>query len=59
MRLLNLYVETSVFGFVVDQTEFNRAKRESTEKLFQQFAEGKLMGYVSVAVLGELLYIAS
>jgi len=55
MRPLHVYVETSVFGFVRDESEFNRAKREATVGLFEQFADGRLEGHVSAAVLGELL----
>lgn len=55
MRPLHIYVETSVFGFILDESEFNRSKRESTLSLFQQLADGRLVGYVSVPVLAELL----
>jgi len=55
MRPLYIYVETSVFGFIRDETEVNRLKRESTLRLFEQLSEGRLIGYVSAAVLAELL----
>ena len=55
MRPLHVYVETSVFGFVLDESEFNRAKREATDRLFEQIEDGRLAGHVSALVLGELL----
>jgi len=55
MRALNVYVETSVFGFLLDSTEYNRSKKEATEKLFSQFASKQLRGYVSPIVLAELM----
>ena len=54
MRPLHIYIETSVFGFLLDDTEVNRTKRENTEKMFQQIDEGLLTGYVSDLVFAEL-----
>ncbi len=55
MRPLQLYVETSVFGFLFDESDFNRAKKEATLRLFDQLADGRLLGHVSAPVLAELL----
>ncbi|MFW5857351.1 MAG: hypothetical protein ACOCX4_05680 [Planctomycetota bacterium] len=57
MRPLNLYIETSVFGFLWDDTERNASKREATETLFQQVEEGKLNGFVSEITGAELARI--
>lgn len=54
MRPLHIYIETSVFGFLLDDTEVNRTKRKITEKMFQQIDEGLLTGYVSDLVFAEL-----
>ena len=54
MRPLHIYIETSVFGFLLDDTEINRTKREITEKMFQQIDEGLLVAYVSDLVFAEL-----
>ena len=54
MRHLHIYIETSVFGFLLDKSEFNRAKREATECMFRQIREGRLVGYVSDLVFAEL-----
>lgn len=54
MRPLHTYIETSVFGFLLDETEVNRTKREATEKMFEQIREGRLVGYVSDLVFAEL-----
>lgn len=54
IRPLNIYIETSVFGFLLDTTEVNRTKREATEMMFQQIHEGRLIGYVSDLVFAEL-----
>ena len=55
MRPLNVYIETSVFGFLLDETEVNQTKRESTEIMFQQIDKGLLVGYVSDLIYSELL----
>ena len=55
MRPMRAYIETSVFGFVLDETPVNRGKREATEELFSQIQQGKLEGYTSVVVLDELI----
>lgn len=54
MRPLHVYIETSVFGFLLDETEVNRTKRETTEQMFEQIREGRLVGYVSDLVFAEL-----
>lgn len=36
LRPLNLYLETSVFGFYFDELLHNRSKRVATRKLFEQ-----------------------
>ena len=54
MRPLSVYVETSVFGFLLDETELNRTKREATERMFEQIREGRLVAYASELVLAEL-----
>ena len=54
MRPLHIYIETSVFGFLLDETEVNRTKHEMTERMFQQIDEGLLTGYVSDLVFAEL-----
>lgn len=54
MRPLHTYIETSVFGFLLDETEVNRTKRDATEMMFQQVREGRIVGYVSDLVFAEL-----
>lgn len=54
MRPFHVYVETSVFGFLLDDTEVNRSKREATERMFEQIRDGQLVGYGSALVLAEL-----
>ncbi|PIU68129.1 MAG: hypothetical protein COS84_01660 [Armatimonadetes bacterium CG07_land_8_20_14_0_80_40_9] len=55
MKKLNLYIETSVFGFYYDEDPRNLYKREATIKLFDQIKEGLFNGYISDIVLRELL----
>ena len=54
MKKLNLYIETSVFGFYYDEDPCNLYKREATTKLFDQIEEGLFDGYLSDIVLEEL-----
>lgn len=55
MKKLNLYIETSVFGFYYDEDPRNFYKREATIKLFDQIKKGLFDGYISDIVLRELL----
>ncbi len=55
MKKLNLYIETSVFGFYYDEDALNLYKREATVKLFDQIEKGLFDGYISDVVLRELL----
>jgi len=54
MKKLNLYVETSVFGFYYDTSARNRQKRIAVRTLLRQIEEGRLQGYVSGLVRTEL-----
>jgi hypothetical protein len=54
VRPLSVYVETSVFGFLLDETELNRTKREATERMFEQIRDGRLVAYASELVMAEL-----
>lgn len=54
MRPLHVYIETSFLGFLLDETEVNRTKREATEQMFEQVREGRLIRYVSDLVFAEL-----
>jgi len=54
LRPLHVYIETSVFGFILDETELNRTKRETTERMFEQIRDGRLIAYTSELVLAEL-----
>jgi hypothetical protein len=54
LRPLHVYIETSVFGFLLDETELNRTKREATERMFEQIRDGHLVAYTSELVLAEL-----
>ena len=54
MRKLNLYIETSVYGFYYDEEPHNFNKRKTTIKLFDQIEGGLFNGYLSNIVLREL-----
>jgi len=58
MKKLNLYIETSVFGFYYDEDPRNFYKREATIKLFDQIKQAMFDGYISELVLRELLATA-
>lgn len=55
MRPLKIYIETSVFGFALDELEHNRDKREKTLLFLKQADEGLFKAYVSEPVIRELL----
>lgn len=55
MEKLNLYIETSLFGFYYDENPINEEKKESVRKLFKQIAEGFFKnGFISYITLTEL-----
>ena len=54
MKRPNLYIETSVFGFCLDEDPSNRGKREATVALFEQVRQGLFDGYISEVVLKEI-----
>ena len=53
-RLLSLYVETSVFGFALEDRARNREMWTSTTALFDAIRAGRFAGYVSDYSLAEL-----
>ena len=52
MKKLKIYLETSVFGFMLGEQQ--TAERTSTEQLFQEIIGGNLEAYVSTEVVREL-----
>ncbi len=54
MPALNLYIETSVFGFYYDDQAANQEKRAATRELFERLRSGTLRGYLSTVTLREL-----
>jgi predicted nucleic acid-binding protein len=52
MRLLNIYIETSVFNFYF--SEQSQEKRQHALKLFEGIKEGKYAPYTSAYVVEEL-----
>ena len=54
MRKLQLYLETSIFGFYFDEEEKNVEKKEAVRKLLSQIKEGLMDGFISGLVIREL-----
>ena len=55
MKKLKLYLETSLFGFVFDDKDHNKEKKEAVLRLFAQIRDGLMNGFVSGLVTKELL----
>jgi len=53
-KLLNLYVETSVFGFALEDRARNRDMFTATTALFDGIRSGRFVGFVSDFSLAEL-----
>jgi len=53
-KVLNLYVETSVFGFALEDWARNRDKFTATMALFEGIRAGRFAGFVSDFTLAEL-----
>lgn len=54
MMITKIYIETSVFGFLYDESEVNRYKRKTTERFFEQIKEGYFTTYISPITIAEL-----
>ncbi len=53
-KILNLYVETSVFGFALEDRARNQEMFTATTTLFDAIRKGRFVGYVSDFSLAEL-----
>lgn len=57
MKKLELYLETSIFGFYTDLKRENITKRESIRELFEQIKKDYFIAYTSPLTIAELTKI--